>query len=571
MDFLKKPIAIWVAVAIAVTSIVGTGIYITRFSSDERAQPSSVKVEVAKVRRGSLVREMTVVGTLESANSVVMKAQVKGLISKVNIIGGEDVEEGDVLFEIDPRTYQARAKEAEAFFELAKAALEREQKLAERNFGAAKKLEEARAQFLKAQAQLESSQKDLEDTKIVAPFEGRVGLHRISVGTPITADLDLVTITDIDPVKVNFKIPSKFMRYLSLDQRVSIEVDSYPERQFEGRIEAIDALVDAGAQSVAVQATIPNPQNILKPGMFVRVKVTVGSKDDSLIIPEESVVAIGEQTYVWKVIEHPEKPGLFLVFRVEVLTGLQEKDRIEITRNLREDDIVVTVGWQKVANGVPVSFDLDSVDLAPAEAPVEESAEEQSEAVNEDQSISEDADAETGDEENIESPKQEKSLWEKIKGFFGVGSSEVAKGPSEVEASKAPDTDAVNESESITEDEVSEEVGSEDDTAAEASEKSVDENTDAVVETEDSDKATSSDSGEVTNNNADEINNADEPRTEGGASEKDQSPSQQPDEPSDKLSEDSAKLDSQKSDHESLYTKTKRKKSNLQALLAKKS
>lgn len=357
LDFLKKPLILGIALTILVTSLIGTGFYLSRKKPEEIQRPTSVKVEVDRVRKGSLTRETTVVGTLEASNSVVMKAQVKGLISKVNVLGGEAVKKGDVLFEIDDRTYKAQVKEAQALLTLAESTLEREKKLGEKNFGTAKKLEEAQAQFSKAQAQLEKAAKDLEDTKIVAPFEGTVGLHRISVGTPITADLDLITITDLDPMKVNFKMPSKFLSYLSLDQRIIVEVASYPDEKFEGRVEAIDSQIDAGAQSLAVQATIPNEKGLLKPGMFVRVRVIVGSKDNSLIVPEDAVVVLGDQAYVWKVIEHPEKPGLFVVFRVPVLTGLQDKDRIEIRRNLKEDDLIVTVGQQKVADGVPVSFD----------------------------------------------------------------------------------------------------------------------------------------------------------------------------------------------------------------------
>ena len=465
MNVLKKPISILIAVVIIVSTLIGVGVYISRSGSDERAQPSSVRVEVAQARKGSLVREMTVVGTLESANSVTMKAQVKGLITKVNIIGGEEVKAGDVLFEIDPRSYQARAKEAQALFNLAKTNLDRQEELARKNFAATKNLEEARAQFLKAQAQLESAQKDLEDTKITAPFEGFVGLHSISVGTPISADLALVTLTDTDPMKVNFKMPSKFVRYLSLGQKVGIEVDSYPGRTFDGRIEAIDALVDAGAQSIAVQATIPNPANLLKPGMFVRVKVTVGSKDNSLIIPEESIVAVGDQTYVWKVIEHPEKPGLFVVFRVEVLTGIQEKDRIEITRNLREGDIVVTVGYQKVANGVPVSFDKNTVDIGDDEAAEEATAKSETPASDQaaqDQKAQDNDKASTNTEKNTsaastpdDSTAETPSLWSRIKGFFsGGGESNEQVSNTTEKADGAADTDSAKDSGSENSDDV---------------------------------------------------------------------------------------------------------------------
>ena len=367
MDFMKKPTLIGIAIAVLVTSLVGTGFYLSRKDDEKRARPDSVRVEVDKVRRGSLTRAMTVVGTLEADHFVTMKAQIRGLVSKVHVVGGETVQKGDLLFELDDRTYSAQLKEAQALLTLAESAFEREQKLSDKKFGTAKKLEEARAQFLKTQAGVEKAQKDFDDTKIRAPFDGIVGLHHISEGTPITADLDLISITDMDPMKVNFKMPSKFIPHLNVGQRIIVTADSYPDQKFVGEIEALDAQIDTGAQSIAVQAAIPNGKNLLKPGMFVRVKVIVGSQDNSLIVPEEAIVNIADQTYVWKVIEHPEHPGLYVVFRVQVLTGIQEKDRMEITKNLREGDIIVTVGHQKVADGVPVSFNLQSVDLGPKE------------------------------------------------------------------------------------------------------------------------------------------------------------------------------------------------------------
>lgn len=405
MDFIKKPTLIGIAIVVLVTSLIGTGFYLSRKDDAKRVQPDSVRVEVDKVRRGSLTREMTVVGTLEADHFVTIKAQIRGLVSKVYIVGGENVQKGDLLFELDDRTYSAQLKEAQALLTLAESSFEREKKLSEKNFGTAKKLDEARAQFLKTQAGVEKAQKDLDDTKIRAPFDGIVGLHHISEGTPITADLDLISITDMDPMKVNFKMPSKFIPHLNIAQRIKVSADSYPNQEFPGEIEAIDAQVDAGAQSIAIQATIPNKKGLLKPGMFVRVKVIVGSQDNSLIVPEEAIVNVADQTYVWKVIEHPEYPGVYVVFRVQVLTGIQEKDRIEVTKNLRENDIIVTVGHQKVADGVPVSFDLRSIDLGPPE--------EETPAVPEEKEA-----IETEKEVSILEKNKGPSLWTKLKNLF---------------------------------------------------------------------------------------------------------------------------------------------------------
>lgn len=364
MHFIKKPFAIGIGIALLVTTLISTGLYFYhKHSGNDLQRPESVKIEVDLIRRGSITRSLTVVGTLAASNTVTMKAQVRGLISKVYVQGGEEVSKGDLLFEVDDRSFKAQLKEAQALLALTEAEFNRAKQLSDKNFGAIKNLDKARAEYLRAQAQVEKAQKDLDDSKIIAPFEGIVSLHKISEGTPISNDLDLLTITDIDPIKVDFKVPAKYIPYLSLGQKLKLEVDSYPGKKFEGTIEGIDALVDASVQSIAIKGTLENPKGLLKPGMFVRVNLTVGSKDNSLIAPEEAVVEAGDQTFVWKVIEHPNHPGLYVVFRVPIITGLQENDRVEIKRGLFEDDIVVTVGYHKVSDGVPVRFDLSSVGL----------------------------------------------------------------------------------------------------------------------------------------------------------------------------------------------------------------
>jgi membrane fusion protein (multidrug efflux system) len=364
MDLLKKPVTIGVLIALLVTSLLYTGLKFAR-KSDQLERPSSVKVEVDKVRRGSISRSLTVVGNLVANQTVLLKAQVRGLISRVHVKGGEEVEKGDLLFEIDDRSYKAQVKEAKALVTATEADFERNKTLKAKNFGASKKYEEAEAQMLKAQAQLEKAQKDLDDTKIIAPFEGTVSLHKISEGAPVAPDVELATITDVDPMKIDFKVPAKYIPYISRGQQIKIEIPTYPDQEFKGEIEGIDAQVDPGAQSIGVKGTVDNKKRLLKPGMFVRVNLTVGSRENSLIVPEECVVTAGDQFFVWKVIEHPERPGIYVAFRVPVLMGIQEKDRVEISKGLSENDIIITVGYLKIADGVAVRFDLASIGLGP--------------------------------------------------------------------------------------------------------------------------------------------------------------------------------------------------------------
>jgi RND family efflux transporter, MFP subunit len=463
MELMKKPTAIAIAIAILITSIIFIGV---KFSQKSTEQPllDSLKVEVDRIRTGSLTRNITVVGMLSANHSVTMKAQLRGLISKVQVQGGEEVEKGDILFEIDDRSFQASLKEAQALLTLAESEFARTQKLSDKNFGAQKTLEQARAQLLKAQAQVEKAQKELDDTKIVAPFEGVISLHKISEGTPITGDLDLVTITDVDPMKVEFDVAAKYIPYLNNGQKVRVAVDTYPNQQFEGKIDEIDVMVNPGTQTIKVRASIDNSKRLLKPGMFVRVALTVGSKDNSLIAPEEAIVTAGDQHYVWKVIEHPDYPGKFLVFRVPVQIGIQENDRVEIRRGLREDDIVITVGHNKVRDGYAVRFDLASVGLdeasrSNAPAPSSSVNDSQSDKAPQSKTPSKDeaassqagnagADNQAAAKESNKAANQAPvpSLSDRIKGFFGSLKAKL----SSKDKQKAPESNAKNPKEATS-------------------------------------------------------------------------------------------------------------------------
>lgn len=358
MNLLKKPVAIITIIVLLVGSITYIG-YKTMNGDANKKTLDSLFVEVEEARQGALTRELTLVGNLEADHSVVIKPQVRGLISKVYVRGGEEVNKGELLFEIDDRSYQAALKEAQAQFKLAQSIFNRAKELKERNFAAAKSYDEAEARLMQSEAAVEKAQKELDDTKIRAPFSGVVGIHKISEGTPAAGDLELITLTDVDPIKVLFKVPARYIPFLSIGQNVNIEIDSYPDQKFSGRISAIDTLVDQSAQSVSVVAEISNKKRLLKPGLFVRVDLTVGSANNALIVPEEAVIASGDQSYVWRIFEHPEVKGKYFALRVPVSLGIQDAGRVQITRGrLAAGDLVVVVGQGKLTqDGIPVRFD----------------------------------------------------------------------------------------------------------------------------------------------------------------------------------------------------------------------
>lgn len=353
MTILKRaPLSILILLAAFTVSILWW--WMSDPSSGPRKREfDGVAVEVEKVRVSSLTRRVTAVGTLMAQQSVKIRPEVHGLISKVHVRGGEFVKEGDVLFEVDDRTFQAELKQAEAKLSLAQVEFNRADKLASSNFASAKTRDKTVAELKIAEADLLSAKTRLERTVIYAPFDGIVGLHTLSIGAPINEQTDILTIVDIDPIKVDFKIPGNYLRYISVGQKIKVDVDGFDDKKNVGIIEAIDSTVDDTGHSIGVRALMSNKKGLYKPGLFARVDVVVGSKDRALVVPRNSIELKGDDEYVYKVIDGK-------AYQVPVTTGLEEGENVEIIRGLNEDDLVVSIGQSKIGDGVPVKFETES-------------------------------------------------------------------------------------------------------------------------------------------------------------------------------------------------------------------
>lgn len=362
-----------VGIGIAVLTVSGVGYYFYhqhKLASESSRQFRGIPVEVERVRVGTLSRKINVIGSLFANNAVTLRALVRGQIAKVNVRGGEEVQKGQVLFELDDRPFKAQLKDAQASWSFAQLEFKRAEQLKEKNFGTTKVLDKTRAEFQRAEASVEKAEKELEDTKITAPFEGLVSIHKISPGALVGPDVELMSLTDVDPMKVEFKIPAKYLPYINVGQRVTVTVDSFKDKAFEGEIENIDPLVDPGAQQVTVRANINNKDRLLKPGLFAKVTLVAGSKDNAVLVPSEAIESTGDLDYVYKVIEHPEQPGIYIAFRAALIAGIQDRDTTEVERGLSEGDLIVVVGREKLKDGMPVRFDPASVQSTPDPAEV---------------------------------------------------------------------------------------------------------------------------------------------------------------------------------------------------------
>lgn len=316
----------------------------------------AITIEAEPVRIASISRTITAVGTLRANQSVTVKPLVSGQVTKIHVEGGEEIKAGEAIISIDDRKYRNKLKEAEAKLAFAELEFNRYDKLAAQNLGKKKLHERAIADRKEAEALVDMAKKEIEDSIITAPFEGVISLNDISIGVSVNENTELFTIVDVDPIKIDFRIPAQYLKNISKGQSMNIVIDGFLDKKFEAYIEAIDAKVDPNSHTIAVRANIDNKSHLLKPGLFARIDIQVGSKDNAIVLPSTAVQVNGDEESVYK-LTYYAKENTFVAIRHPVVTGLQEADKIEVLRGVDVGDLVVTVGQLKIRDGAPVTFE----------------------------------------------------------------------------------------------------------------------------------------------------------------------------------------------------------------------
>jgi len=332
-----------------------------QLGSGGRGGGGPVAVEAAPVRVAPAERTVEAVGTLLSNERVTIRPEVAGRIVALDVLEGGRVEKDQLLVELDASVERAVLAEAEARRLLALANLERARELRRSNVGTQRALDEAEASFRIAEAAVELARAQLAKRTIRAPFAGKASLRGVSVGEFVTAGTPLFSLEQIDPVKVDFRIPELFLPAVRVGNEIRIGIDAFPGRTFTGRVTAIDPVIDERGRSLLIRASIANPDEALRPGLFARVSLTLSIKPDALWVAEEALLPQAGKQFVFRVVDQGEgKPRT--VERVEVVTGLRRAGEVEITSGVRAGDLVVVAGITKVREGA-------SVTLLPATAP----------------------------------------------------------------------------------------------------------------------------------------------------------------------------------------------------------
>lgn len=333
------------ALAAVLLSVVGAALGIHAWPA--HAQSKVVAVEAVTVEPAPLVESVSSVGNLVADEAVVIRPEVDGRITEIGFEEGQPVEKGQMLFRLDAAVYRAQLEEAEARLALHQRTYERAQALNERGHSSAEVLDKAFSDMRMAKASVALNRAWLEKMEIVAPFAGVAGLRQVSLGAFVEAKTDLVTLVDLQSLKVEFRLPERYYRVVRMGALVRAEPDALPGEVFEGQIYAIAPAIDINGRSIAVKAKVDNTGGRLRPGMFARVKLLVDRRQKALVIPESAIVQRGEGQFVYAV-----RDGKAALIKVGL--GLRQTGRIEVVEGLSAGDVVVTAGQIKLRPGTQV-------------------------------------------------------------------------------------------------------------------------------------------------------------------------------------------------------------------------
>ena len=334
-------------------------------------KPPPVSVSVAEAKSEVIPNLLTAVGELAAVHQVNVTTDVNGRITEILFAPGASVKADTPLVQLFDAPEQGDLANFKAQATVAQLSLDRAKQLAARQFGPQATVDTAQAAYDQAQAGIAKTQALISQKLVRAPFDGELGVRKVEVGQYLTAGNQIVSLTDLSMLYANFTVTEKDSAALKVGQTVRIKVDAYPGRDFEGKITTIEPQVATDTRNIRVQATIANPDRILKPGMFATTTVLLPEKPPVITVPETAVdyTLYGDSVYL--ITEKKEDGGKtsLTAVRTFVQAGSRIGGRAEIRKGLNPGDRVVAVGQLKLQSGAAVAISTDPGPQVPAQPP----------------------------------------------------------------------------------------------------------------------------------------------------------------------------------------------------------
>jgi len=309
----------------------------------------AVGVVVAEATRVAFPLTVEGIGTTRANEFVEIRPKISATVTRIAFSEGQEVRAGDILLELNDAEALAAVAAAKAALVDAESRFRRAQELFKSELTSASDLETLEARRDATRAALDAAEAGLADTVLRAPFAGRVGLRRVSAGALVGPSVVVTTLDDTDPIQLDFDVPETAMGRLAVDLPIEARSAAWPDTTFEGRVASIDTRVDPVSRSITVRGRIANPRGLLRPGMFLTVRL-LRHDVEALVVPEQSIVPERSEQFVMVV------DDASVVEKRRVNVGRRRPGQVEIVAGLTEGELVIVEGTQKVRPGGTVEI-----------------------------------------------------------------------------------------------------------------------------------------------------------------------------------------------------------------------
>jgi len=357
-------IAIALLVTICVFAFGIKILQIVKMTSTPMVMPPTT-VSSVTVKEEDWAPRLTAVGSVSAVQGAVVSAELAGVVSEINFENGGEAKKGEALMKLDVSQEEALLRSAEAEAQLARTDLERSRDLAMKKVVSSAELDSAQSKFRRLNAVVDQMRSNIAKKSIIAPFDGQLGIRQVNVGQMINAGQQVVALTGLDSVYVDFALPEQYLSQLAKDLEVTVRADAFPNREFKGKLTAINSMVDSSTRNISLQATLENRDHALRPGMFAKTEVTLPEKHKALVLPGSAIsyAPFGDSVFIIEK-KKDEKTGKEsqAIRQQFVRVGEARGDLVAITKGLKAGETVVSTGVFKLRNGMTVTINND---LAP--------------------------------------------------------------------------------------------------------------------------------------------------------------------------------------------------------------
>ena len=349
---------------LTVTMVIVAGLGFVKFQQVQTAiaegaafQPPPEAVTTVVAQREEWPLTLSAIGTTAAVQGVTVSADLPGMVERVLFDSGRAVRAGDVLAVLDTRQEQAQLAAIEARRELARLTHERVQELLTQKVISKAEFDRATAEFHQSEAQLGEIKAVIQRKTIRAPFSGVLGIRQVNLGQYLAGGDPLVVLQSLNPIYVNFGVPQQSAGQIPVGRAVKITSTDAGGSEWSGRVTALDSMVDESTRNIQVQATLPNADGKLRPGMFVQAEVAIGPSQSVIVLPASAIsyAPYGDSVFVVTELKGEDGTSYRGVRQQVVTVGPARGDQVAVMTGLKPGEEVVTSGLFKLRNGAAVN------------------------------------------------------------------------------------------------------------------------------------------------------------------------------------------------------------------------